>query len=136
MTLTSIIANPGASKRRRRGFTLVEALVAMLFMAIVIPVALAGVRVAGQAGESAQRKLIAARIATRVINKLRIENQLTGSQRGVVTENGVDYTWTEASEFWSGDRTSLMYLATVTVSYKVAGHLCNVQLSTLAPPAS
>jgi type II secretory pathway pseudopilin PulG len=136
MTLTSTIAHPGASKRRRRGFTLVEALVAMLFMAVVIPVALSGVRVAGQAGESAQRKLIAARVGTRILNKLRIEHQLTSSLRGVVTENGVEYTWSEQSEFWSGDRTSLMYLTTVMVSYRVAGHLCNVQLSTLAPPAS
>jgi type II secretory pathway pseudopilin PulG len=136
MTLTSTIAKPGASKRRRRGFTLVEALVAMLFMAVVIPVALSGVRVAGQAGESAQRKLVAARIATKVINMLRIENQLTGAQRGLVTEDGVDYAWTEQTEYWSEDRASLMSLATITVSYRVAGHLCNVQMSTLVPPAS
>jgi hypothetical protein len=114
----------------------VEALVAMLFMAVVIPVAMSGVRVAGQAGESGKRKLVAARIATRVINKLRIENQLTGSQRGTVTEDGVDYAWNSRAELWSEDRVSMMYQATVTVTYKVAGHQCNVEMSTLAPPAT
>jgi len=114
----------------------VEALVAMMFMVVVIPVALSGVRVAGLAGETAQRELVAARIANKVINQLSIERQLQSSQRGVVQEDGVDYTWSVQSEFWNEDRNSLMYMATVTVYYKVAGHLCNVQMSTLVPPAT
>jgi type II secretory pathway pseudopilin PulG len=134
MTLNSTIAEPGAFKRRRRGFTLVEALVAMLFMAVVIPVALSGIRVAAQAGETAQRKVVAARIATRVINMLRIQNELQGGQRGMVTEDGVEYDWSQESEFWSADPLSRMYLSTVTVRYRVAGHQCSVQMSTLVPP--
>ena len=134
MTLNSTIAEAGAFRRRRYGFTLVEALVAMLFMAVVIPVALSGVRVAAQAGETAQRKVVAARIATREINMLRIENQLMGGQRGVVTEDGIPYTWSQQTEFWNGDSLSRMFLCTITVSYNVAGHNCNVQMSTLVPP--
>jgi Tfp pilus assembly protein PilV len=136
MTLTSTIPNPGAFKRRRHGFTIVEALVAMLLMAIVIPVAMNGVRTAAQAGESGKRKLVAARIATQMLNKLRIEHQLMGSQHGFVNDDGVDYTWSERAEFWQEDRASMMYLATITVTYNVAGHPCNVQMSTLVPPAT
>jgi competence protein ComGC len=119
---------------RRSGFTLVEVLVATLFMVIVIPVALGAMRVAAMAGETAQRKLVAARIATREINELRVENLLlNGGSRGVIYEDGVGYTWSEKTEFWSGDNYSRMYQATVTVNYSVAGRRCEVQMSTLIP---
>ena len=117
-------------------FTLVEVLVATLFMVVVIPVALSAMRVASMAGEAGQRKLVAARLATKIINDLRVENLLqNGGQRGVVYEDGVSYSWSQSSEFWTTDPLSRMYLATITVAYNVAGRHCNVQLSTLVPPA-
>jgi competence protein ComGC len=128
--------DPRAIKCRRRAFTLIEVLVATLFMVVVIPVALGAMRVASMAGEAGQRKLVAARIATKVINDLRVENLLqNGGQRGLVQEDGVAYTWSQTSEFWTVDPLSQMYLATITVEYKVAGRRCSVQLSTLIPPA-
>ena len=128
--------NPCATKARRPAFTLIEVLVATLFMVVVIPVALGGMRVASLAGESAQRKLIAARIATRVINDLRVENQLlSGGQRGSVLENGVSYNWSQQTEFWNGDPTSRLYVSTITVAYNVAGRHCSVELSVLVPPS-
>lgn len=136
MTWNSTIAKQGDSNRRRGGFTLVEALVAMLFMVVVIPVALGAVRVAGMAGEAAQRKMVAARVATKVINQLRIENRLQSGQRGSYTEDGVTYSWSQQTEFWTGDPVSRMYMTTITVEYKVSGHSCNVQMSTLVPPAT
>lgn len=116
-------------------FTLVEVLVATLFMVVVIPVALNGMRVAAMAGEAAQRKLVAARIANKEINDLRVENLLlNGGQRGIVYEDGVAYSWSETTEFWTVDPTSRLYASTVTVQYTVAGRPCSVQLSTLVPP--
>jgi hypothetical protein len=113
----------------------VEVLVAVMFMAIVIPVALGAMRVASMAGEAGQRKLVAARIANRVLNDLKVENQLqAGGQRGVEQEKGVTYTWTEKNTLWNLDPQSRMTLATVTVAYNVAGHQCSVDLSTLIPP--
>lgn len=106
-------------------------------MVVVIPVALGAMRVASMAGEASQRKLVAARLATKIINDLRVENQLlNGGQRGFLQENGVSYTWSQKSEFWSADPVSRMYLATITVEYNVAGRHCDVQLSTLVPPAT
>jgi hypothetical protein len=112
----------------------VEALIAILFMAIVIPVALGAMRVASMAGEASQRKLVAARIANKVLNELRVQNQLLGAQRGLVQENGVSYTWSTTSQFWTGDPISRMSVATVAVNYEVAGRACSIRLSTLMPP--
>jgi len=121
--------------RRSGGFTLVEVLVAVMFMAIVIPVALGAMRVASMAGEAGQRKLVAARIANRILNDLKVENQLqVGGQQGQVQENGVTYKWTEKNTFWNPDPQSRMTLATVSVAYNVAGHPCSVEMSTLSPP--
>ena len=53
-------------KRRRAAFTLAEVLAALLFMAIVIPVALEGLRIASLAGQVGERKAAAARVAERV----------------------------------------------------------------------
>ena len=128
--------NPRDNKRCRSGFTLVEVLVATLFMVVVIPVALNGMRVASLAGESAQRKLIAARIANTTINRLRVENLLLGGgQRGVVQEDGVSYSWSQQTEFWTADAMSRLYISTITVQYSVAGRRCSVQLSALVPPS-
>ena len=130
------MSNPCATEHRRAAFTLVEVLVATLFMVVVIPVALGGMRVASLAGESAQRKLVAARIANTKLNDLRVENLLlNGGQRGVVQQNGVVYSWSQQTEFWNGDPLSRLYVATITVYYNVAGRNCNVQLSVLVPPA-
>jgi prepilin-type N-terminal cleavage/methylation domain-containing protein len=125
-----------ASNRARSGFTLIEVLVAALFMVVVVPVALSGMRIASVAGEASQRKLVASRIGTKIINDLRAENQLLTGQRGIVQESGVAYTWSLKTEFWSVDPLSQMYMATVTVDYGAAGHLCSVQLSSLVAPAT
>ena len=57
------------NKRRTSAFTLVEVLAALLFMAIVIPVAVDALHVASLAGEVAARKAVATRIADRVLNE-------------------------------------------------------------------
>ena len=81
-------------KRARAAFTLAEVLAAMLFMAIVIPVAVQGLRVASLAGEVGQRKMIATRIGNKVLNELKVMGQLQSTgQSGVVQESGLSYKW-------------------------------------------
>src|ERR1022692_693185 len=90
-----------AVKRACRAFTLAEVLAAMMFMAIVIPVAMQGLRIASLAGEVGQRKIVAARIGNKVLNELKVMGQLQStSQSGVVKENGLDYKWSARSEIW------------------------------------
>jgi type II secretory pathway pseudopilin PulG len=63
-------------KRSASAFTLVEVLAALAFMAIVIPVAVEGLRVANLAGQVGQRRAVAARIADRILNELFVTGQL------------------------------------------------------------
>jgi prepilin-type N-terminal cleavage/methylation domain-containing protein len=123
------------SKRTRSGFTLAEVLAALLLLAIVIPVALQGLRVASTAGEVGQRKMVAARIGNKVLNELKVMGQLQNTgQTGVVQDHGISYRWTVKNQSWSEDALSQMILATLTVSYSASGKNYNVQLSTLVAP--
>src|SRR5258708_30262408 len=63
------------SRNLPAGFTLVEMLAAMLFMAIVIPVALQGLRIASRAGAVAGRKGVAVQLAERKLNELIVTGQ-------------------------------------------------------------
>src|ERR1700679_2262625 len=73
----------GSSAAQRRGhsaFTLAECMIALLFVAIVIPAAVEALHVASGAGEIAVRKGEAAHVADRVLNEsLVMTNWNTGS---------------------------------------------------------
>lgn len=121
------------SKRLSRGFTLVEVLAALLFMAILVPVTMEAVRVASRAGQVSERKSVAARIAERVLNELSATGGLRqNSGSGRIEERLRSYGWVMRSESWKEDR---MNLVTVTVSYEVQGQTYDVSLSTLIDPA-
>ncbi len=123
-----------AVKRALRAFTLAEVLAAMMFMAIVIPVAVQGLRIASLAGEVGQRKIVAARIGNKILNELKVTGQLQNtSQSGVVKEGALQYKWSVRSEMWTEDTTSPMTLVTLTVAYAAQGKNYDVRLSTLLP---
>jgi prepilin-type N-terminal cleavage/methylation domain-containing protein len=117
------------------GFTLVEMLAAMLFMAIVIPVALQGLRIASRAGAVAARKGVAVQLAENKLNELIVTSQWhTSGQGGDCGAQWPGYQWTVKNEAWSGD-TSLnnLRLLTVEVTYPVQNQSYNVHLSTVLP---
>ncbi len=133
--MTFDLDNPTAVRACRSGFTLIEALAALLFLTIVIPVALQGLHVASMAGEVGQRKMIAARIGNKVLNELKVMGQLQStSQTGVVQERGIIYRWSVKNQPWTEDTLSQMTIATLTVSFTVQGRDYDVRLSTLQPP--
>ena len=120
---------PAASARARAGFTLAEVLAALVFMAIVIPVAVEAVRVAARAGEVGERKAAAARIADRVMNELLVTGTIQQtSQSGSVQEGTKQYDWTMSSEQWTEDAMSLV---TVSVTFSVQGQDFDASVSTL-----
>src|SRR5438105_3921464 len=84
-------------------FTLAEVLAALLFMAIVIPVALEGMHVASRAGSVAVRKREAARVAERILNESIITTNWNngGSQVGSVVEGIREFQWTLRNEPWN-----------------------------------
>jgi type II secretory pathway pseudopilin PulG len=129
-------ASPRTSiaKRACHAFTLAEVLAAMFFMAIVIPVAMQGLRIASLAGQVGQRKVVAARIGNKILNDLKVTGVLqSSSQSGVVTENGVKYNWAVRNQNWTEDTTVTMRVATMTVSFSAQGKPYDVKLSTLVP---
>lgn len=111
------------------GFTLAEVLAALLFMAIVIPVAMHGLQIASKAGEVAQRKAIAARIGERVLNEISATRQMTtANQRGSVTDAGSEYRYFTKIENW--DINPLRKLS-VEVDFSVQGQSYFVRLATI-----
>lgn len=122
-----------AVKNRGRGFTLVEVLAALVFMAILIPVTVQALRVASLAGQVGERKAAAARIAERVLNELIVTGGMRqNSANGRIEEQQRTYEWTMRSEPWSED--SMSYV-TVRVAYQVQGREFDVNLATLYEPA-
>ena len=123
-----------AVKRARAAFTLAEVLAALAFMAIVIPVAVEGLRIANLAGEVGQRKAVAARIAERVLNEWTIGSRMQGTaQNGTIQEGTVQYRWSIRSAVWSEDT---MNLVTVLVTYPAQGRDYDVRLNTLVNTSS
>jgi len=133
--MKSATATDKTRSRRAAAFTLVEVLAAMLFMAIVIPVAVEALHIASLAGEVATRKAEATRIADRILN----ENVATAGQTasdGTVTENGHEFRWTLKTDLWPTD--SALQLLTAEVSFSAGTRACVVRLNTLTsstPPA-
>ena len=119
-----------AARTRCRAFTLAEVLAALLFMAIVIPVAIQALRVASLAGQVAERKAVAARIADRVLNESLATGQwVRSSQGGSLFEGPHEYRWELDNEPWE---LGVLRQLTVAVHYTVQGQEYEVLLSTLA----
>lgn len=126
--------NPAGAKRARRGFTLAEVLASLAFIAIVVPVAVEGLRVAATAGAVGQRKTVAMRVAERVLTESMITSQTgSASQNGTAEEGGIDYRWSIQSRTWPEDT---MRLVTAEVTFLVQGEEHSVTLSTLTGTTS
>ena len=121
---------PAATRTSCAAFTLAEVLAAMLFLAIVIPVAVEALHVSSLAGEVAARKGAAGRIADRILNESLVTTTWSGGQQnGTVTEGTLDFRWTLTSQNWPQDS---MQMLTAEVKFLAQGKDYSVKLSTLA----
>jgi type II secretory pathway pseudopilin PulG len=119
-----------SGRGRESAFTLAECLAAMVFLAIVIPVAVQALHVSSLAGQVAARKGEAARVADRVLNQsIVLTNWSSGSQNGTFTEGSDEFRWKLSSQNWSKDS---MELLTADVTFSAQGHDYTVTMSTLA----
>lgn len=90
------------ARRSAAAFTLAEVLAALLFMAIVIPVAIEGLRIASLAGTVAERKAQAARIAETVLHEnLLLSNAVLTAQSGTIREGTREFRYNVKAEPWS-----------------------------------
>jgi type II secretory pathway pseudopilin PulG len=121
-------------RSRAAAFTLAEVMAALVFMAIVIPVALEGLSIASRAGEVAARKSEAALVAERVLNENIVTTNWTQTlQNGTIRQGLRDFQWTLHNDPWNQDPALPdMRLLTVDVVYTAQGKDYSVHLSTLA----
>ena len=123
-------------KLREAGFTLAEALAALTFMAILIPVAIEGLHVASRAGEVAARKSEAALVAESVLTNRWLPRIMQNGQSGTVRQGVHEFHWTIRNDPWNQDAAlSNMRLLSVQVDYTVQGRKYDVHLSTLVDSA-
>lgn len=123
----------GARTNRQLAFTLAEVLAALLFMAIVVPVAMQGLHIASLAGSVAQRKSEATRIAQRVLNEsLVMTNWNQSIQSGTTVEGQREFRWTLRTDPWTQDPSqSVLRQLSVDVSFTAQNRDYSVKLSTL-----
>ena len=117
------------NRRRTAAFTLAEVLAALMFMAIVIPVALEALQIASVSGEVAVRKADAARIADRILNENVVTTNRTQSATCTITENGREFRWTLRNDYWSPD--SALQMLTAEVEFTMRGRTSSVRMNTL-----
>jgi type II secretory pathway pseudopilin PulG len=122
----------GQLRRRPAAFTLAEVLAALMFLAIVIPVAVEALHIASASGVIAVRKAEAARVADRVLNEALVLTNWTQALAGTVTRNGQDYRWSIRNDNWTPD--PAITLLTATVEFSAQGRPYSVQLATLENP--
>ncbi len=115
--------------RGNRGFTFVETLAAMLFMAIVIPVAVRGVMLANRAGIVAERTRVAAQLGDSLLTETVVtEGWRDGDQEGDFGEEWSGYRWVLEDGAWDEDT---MRVISVEVLFEVQDAEYAVRLSTL-----
>lgn len=114
------------------GFTLAESLASLAFLAIVIPVAVEGVRTANAVGQVAERKVLAARVADRVLNDLIATRTWNNASRGVTDEGRYQFEWRSESLPW--ERLTLREVSLV-VTYQVQGREYSTRVSTILDTA-
>lgn len=120
------------NRRGESAFTLAEILAAMVFMAIVIPVAIQGVQVASRAGEMAHRKTLALRVAEEMLNETIVTGQANQAVRnGTLKQGPFEFKWAVKNELWKQDA---MRQVTSEVKFQVQGEEYSVALTTLVLP--
>jgi type II secretory pathway pseudopilin PulG len=123
---------------RRRGFTLVEALASIAFVAVVLPVALEGIRLASRTGRLANARLQAAQLAETKLGELAVTGDwLYGDLSDTFGDDWPDFRWELTVENWAEDpEADTLQMLTLTVFFTVQGREYDVALSTLSDEAA
>src|SRR5207245_2769294 len=112
------------------GFTFIEVLAAMLFLAILVPAVMQGLALSNRASVVAERSAIAVQLAENRLNELLLNDAwTTGETRGDFGEQFAGYRWELSRGDWSVDG---MTELTLTVFFTVQGLERDVHLTTLA----
>ncbi len=121
---------PGRTRRGGgAGFTFIETLAAMLFMAIVIPVVVQALLLANRAGITADRQRTAGRLASMKLTELALtDDWRDGETEGDFGEDWPQYSWSVEDGGWEEDT---MRVLSIEVRFNVQGRQRSVKLATL-----
>ncbi len=129
------------ARKTNKAFTLAEVLAALVFLAILIPVAIQGLNIASRAGDVAARKSEAALVAESILNEtVATTNWNQAVQNGNVRQGLNEFRWTLRNEPWNQDpAATTMRQLTAEVFFTAQGAQYSVRLSTLvdsSPPTT
>ena len=111
------------------GFTFAEVLAAMLFMAIVLPVAIGAIALANRTAVTAERSVVAARLADSLLHEMQIDDAWRNHDpAGTFPDHGEAYRWELEQDTWEHDT---MIVLTVRVFFTVQGQERMMSSSTL-----
>ncbi len=120
-------------RRGRAGFTFVEVLAAMLFLAIVVPAIVTALTLSNRASEMTDRGTTAGLLAENKLNEMLIGNawQGTANAGGDCGADFPGYRWQLTQEQWTGDGASALTQLKVEVFFPTQGSEHSVALTTL-----
>jgi type II secretory pathway pseudopilin PulG len=112
------------------GFTFVEILASMLFLAILIPTVMSALALSNRAGILSERTTTAMQLAENRLSEALVDGTwITGNGGGDFGNDWPGYRWELKSTDWPEDTMSEL---TVTVFFQVQGREQDVELTTLA----
>jgi type II secretory pathway pseudopilin PulG len=115
---------------RRGGFTFIEVLAALLFLAIVIPAIVTGLTVSNRAAVIAERGSTAIQLAENKLSEIMATDDWQSSESsGDFGEDWPGFRWELKHGTWPEDA---MTELTISVFFQVQGEERHVDLSTLA----
>ena len=118
---------------RDGGFTFVEVLAALLFLAILVPAVVSGLVLSNRLSVLSERNAAAEELAENKLNELLIDDawESTSDTRGDFGTDWPGYRWEMEQEDWAGDAVNTMTELTMQVFFNVQGHEHSVRLTTL-----
>jgi prepilin-type N-terminal cleavage/methylation domain-containing protein len=118
-------------KKRRaslRGFTLVEALVAIAVMAIAIPILLQGFILANTISEKVRKETEATAVAQSALDEI-LATQVYNNISGEIEVNGTSYAFSSSQDAYESETNVSQLVVTVTWPFK--GQERSIELSTI-----
>lgn len=94
---------PGFTHRNRcarRGFTLIEVLVAVALMAILLPAVMGGISLALNVSSSARRTALAATLARTKLDELAATGMSSSDASGDFGQDNPGFAWAATSQTW------------------------------------
>jgi prepilin-type N-terminal cleavage/methylation domain-containing protein len=122
-----------------QGFTLIEVLISLLYIAIVLPALMGAIVTASKIADGARRHDEASGLALAQLNQILADGTWqNGSSSGDFGVNFPDYKWQSNVQAWAADTSGMgVDQIDVTVSWKgPSSQELSVMLSTLAYPRS